>query len=347
MEIIFNKLFRLDLANKEFVQLTVPADKKDLKSYIQELLDKILVESDRKGFTFKSETTEVHTLIKQIISDTNADDAVYLKASQGIAKRLLEQEILSEQRNNFNVELQKGVVVITFLKHEDGQHKVIISKADYDGFLDGETYTNRAGFPLKKKIYKAFMADVDVNQKITRVSVYDNHSTFTVYWWRDFLELEEVYTDEHNTEQAFAAIESKILVPIKRKHKADYIALWNASVHYFRLKPEFSAENYITDILTGYQPFDPELNPVELADKAKKVFEKGKFDSKFKIVASQISKKFKKSIQLTPQIELNLKNDISNLESTIMRYQQANGDKWVMIKSEEGFQYFGDTNILP
>lgn len=118
-------------------------------------------------------------------------------------------------------------------------------------------------------------------------------------------------------------------------------------MHYFRVKPEFSAENFISDILNGYKPFDKELNPSDLVEKATTVFEKGKFDKKFTIVSDRISKKFKKSIALTPQIDLNLKSDIKNLENTIMRYRQSNGDKWVMIKSEDGFEYFRDTNILP
>lgn len=347
MEIVFNNLFRLDISNQELVELKAPAEKKDLKAYIQELLDKILVDSDRKGFAFESDTTEIHTLIKQIISTSDAGDENYLSASAAIAKRLLDKEIASDKRNNLKVELQKGVVVISLLKYDDGQKKIIISKADYDGFLDGETYTNRSGFPLKRKIYKAFMAEVNAEDQIFKVSVYDTHSTFTVYWWRDFLELRELYTDEYNTEEVFSAIESKLLSPIKKKYKADYITLWNASVHYFRVKPEFSAENFISDILNGYKPFDQELNPSDLVEKATTVFEKGKFDKKFTIVSDRISKKFKKSIALTPQIDLNLKSDIKNLENTIMRYKQSNGDKWVMIKSEDGFEYFRDTNILP
>ncbi|WP_183576107.1 nucleoid-associated protein [Mucilaginibacter sp. X5P1] len=347
MDIIFNALFKLDVANQELTPLPVPEEKKDLKSYIEELLNKILADSDRKGFEFQSKTTEIYTLINSIINVKNNNLDEYLMHSEAIGSRLLKKEIESDQRNNLKVELLKGIVIVSLVRFDNQNNKVIISKADYDGFLDAQTYTNKVGFPLKKKIYKAFLADIDDHGNISRISVYDTNSAFTVYWWRDFLELKEVYTDEYNTENVFDAIETKILAPIKKKHKADYIALWNSSVHYFRLKPEFTSEGFIADILTGYKPFDPALNVTELEDKAKKIFEKGKFDSKFSIVPEKVSKKFKKSIPLTPQIDLNLKSDIKNLENTIMRYKQPNGDKWVMIKSEEGFEYFGDTNIMP
>lgn len=347
MEIIFNALFKLDIANNELIPLPVPPEKKDLKSYIEELLTKILAESDRKGFVFQSDTKEIYILIDRIIKVKNHDGGEYLKHSEAIGRRLLQAEIESDNRNNLKVSLLKGVVVISLVKYDDNTYKVIISKADYDGFLDSETYVNRTGFPLKKKIYKAFLADVDFNGKISKISVYDTNPAFTVYWWRDFLELTEVYTDEYNTEEVFDAIESKILSPIKKKYKADYIALWNSSVHHFRLKSEFTAEGFINDIILGYKPFDTTLDVAELTKKARSVFEKGKFDSQFNIIADKVSKKFKKSIALTPQIDLNLKSDIKNLENTIMRYKQPNGDKWVMIKSEDGFEYFRDTNIMP
>jgi hypothetical protein len=43
---------------------------------------------------------------------------------------------------------------------------------------------------------------------------------------------------------------------------------------------------------------------------------------------------------LTPQIELTLKHDIDNIENTIVPHKDEAGDKWVMIKSEAGYQYF-------
>jgi hypothetical protein len=346
MDIIFNALYKLDVANQELTHLPVPEEKKDLKSYIEQLLTKILAESDKKGFEPQSDTKEVYSQIKRIIAVKNGNMAEYLKHSEIIAKRLLDKEIESDERNNLKVELLKGVVVISLIKFDEKNSKVIISKSDYDGFLDGETYTNKVGFPLKRKIYKAFLADINETGDISKISVYDTNSTFTVYWWRDFLELREVYTDEYNTEHVFEAIETKILAPLKKKFKSDYLTLWNSSVHYFRSKTEFTSASFIDDIFSGFKPFDPNLEVAELIEKTKKVIEKGKFDSHFTIDASKVSKKFKKSIPLTPQIDLNLKSDIKNLENTIMRYKQANGEKWVMIKSEEGFEYFGDTNIM-
>jgi hypothetical protein len=347
MEIIFNCLFKIDLEGSQVTQLPMPDGQTDLKSYITTLLDKILADPNKKGFEFQSDTAEIHVLLNQILQVQNQDMAEYSRYSMAIATRLLRKEIESQQKTNLKVTLLKGIVVVSFLKLDNGTQKVIISKADYDEFLDALTYVNRTGFPLKKKIYKAFVAEMDENQSLNKVSVFDTNSSFTVYWWRDFLELQETYTDEYNTENVFETIEMKVLDPLKRKFKSDYISLWNATVHYFRIKPEFTMESFISDIIAGYQPFNTDLKIPDLEGKAKIALENGKFDSHFPIVAKVISKRFKKSITLTPQIDLNFKSDVINLKSTIKRYQEPNGNKWVMIKSEAGYEYFSDNDLMP
>jgi hypothetical protein len=346
MNIVFNALYKIDIAAGELTQLPLPDGNNDLKSYILQLLGKILEDSDKKGFEFQSETTEVRTLINKIINVANENIDEYLKYSTSIAERLLLKEIESDKKNNLKVDLVKGIAVISLVKFDNTTTKIIISKSDYNEYLDAQSYLNSTGFPLKKKVYKAFIAEFDAKNDIINVSVYDTNSSFTVYWWRDFLELREVYTDEYNTEKVFDIIESKVLTPIKKNHKADYLSLWSATVHYFRVKSEFSADGFIRDIFTTYKPFDETLDVGQLEEKAKKQFEKGKFDRQFTIVASVISKKFKKSIALTPQIDLNLKSDIQNLENTIKRHKEPNGNKWVMIKSDEGYEYFKDTNTM-
>jgi hypothetical protein len=346
MDIVFNALYKLDVSGNQLIPLPVPEEKKDLKSYILQLLDKILANSDRKGFEFRSETTEVHTRIKNIVAVKGSNMDEYLEHSKAIGERLLHSEVESDKKNNLKVDLLKGIMVVSMVKYEDSTTKVIISKADYDEFLDATTYVNRDGFPLKKRIYKAFIADINDLNVVSRVSVYDTNTGFTVYWWRDFLELQEVYTDEHNTTSVFEMIEAKVLSPIRKKNKADYLQLWNATVHYFKSKETFAADDFIASVFTGYKPFNIDLDITALESTTKSQIYKGKFDSQFKINTKDISKKFKKSIALTPQIDLNLKSDIQNLDKTIMRYQQPNGNKWVMIKSDEGFDYFGDTTIM-
>jgi hypothetical protein len=347
MEIIFNALFKIDIQAQAAEQLAMPDGNNDLRSYIVELLDKIIADPDKKGFVFQSETTETKRLIDDIIAVKDPNDYYsYSIHALDIANRLHRKEVDSDNRNNLDVDLLKGIAVISLVKYENNTQKLIISKADYNEFLDVLSYTKRQGFPIKKKIYKAFVADIAESGDITKVAVYDTNSVFTVYWYRDFLELQQVHTDEYNTEKVFNIIETKILTPIKKISKRDYIELWNATVRYFRIKPEFALENFVAEIISSHVPFDPKVDVGEWAEKTLKQFGKTDFDSKFNISANKISKRFKNSISLTPQIDLNLKDGIKDLKGTIQRYKEDNGNKWVMIKSDEGFEYFNDTEVM-
>jgi hypothetical protein len=346
MDIIFNALYKIDIQDAEASQVNLPEGNNDLKSYIVELLDKIIADPDKKGFEFESDTAEVRGLIGNILAVTDGDMDAYMGYTLAIANRLHRKEIDSDRKNNLGIELLKGIAVISLVKFDNGTQKLIISKSDYNEFLDVLSYTKRQGFPIKKKIYKAFVADIDDTDQIAKVAVYDTNSAFTVYWYRDFLELKQVHTDEFNTDKVFNIIETKILTPIKKVSKRDYIELWNATIRYFRIKPEFSLDGFVEEILTAHVPFDDEIDVNKLATDTRKQFEKGGFDSKFQIIAKIISKRFKNSIPLTPQIDLNLKDGIQNLKGTIQRYREGNGNKWVMIKSEEGYDYFNDTEVM-
>lgn len=346
MEIIFNCLFKIDLEEELVTQLPVPEEESDFRSYIITLLGKILEDPDKKGFEFQSGSPEVKTLIDGILNVQNKEYSKYLTYSMGIAQRLMRKEIESQEKSNLKVSLLRGIVVVSFVRLDDGSQRIIISKADYDEFLDALTYANRMGFPLRKKIYKAFVAEFDAENIIKKVAVFDTNSVFTVYWWREFLELREIFNDKFNTESVFDTIIMKVVNPLRKKSKSDHVNLWNATVHYFRVKREFSADGFISDILTDYQPFDNTLKMSDITAKAEKALSSAKFDTKFKIDTSVISKKFKKTIELTSQIELNLKCDIENLGSTIKRFTDLSGNKWVMINSPEGYEYFSDTEIM-
>ncbi|MBB2145753.1 hypothetical protein GM921_09665 [Pedobacter sp. LMG 31464] len=346
MDIIFNALYKIDVAAKATQKLPHTEEQKELESYVRELLDLIVDEKSSRGYEFTSEHTEVRSLISEIIGTQYTDLSTQEGFAESIAKRLLAKEIDAEENNNLNIKLVKGIAVITLIQLSNGERRFVISKADYNEYLDAESYKRRNGFPLKKKIYKAFSAALDEENNISKILVYDTNSTFSVYWWREFLELSEIYTDDYNTEKVFAAIEGNVLNPIKQKHKADFISLWNAAVHYFRVKPEFTVEGFLDDIINTYEPFDSSLDVGSLAKKVEKQFENGKFDKHFKIVPKVITKKFKRTIQLTSQIDLNLKDGIQNIEQVIKRFQDKDGSKWVMVRSAEGYEYFKDQTEL-
>lgn len=257
MNIIHNSLFKIDLETKTISSLPHDDSGRDLSSYVIELLDNILASSDKKGFEFESETTEVRRLLQEIVEDKSNNAKFFSRNTTAIAQRFLLKETEAQERvNKLKIKLQKGILVISLVTFDNGIVKTIISKADHDEFLDSISFEKRSGLPLKKKIYKAFIVEYNNEFEIKTTSVYDTNSSFSVYWWRDFLELKEVFTKEYNTEKAFDIIESKILAPLKKDSKSDYINLWNATVHYFRCKNEFSLEEYNETVIKNYRPFN-------------------------------------------------------------------------------------------
>lgn len=343
MEIIFNTLYKIDIEANSVTLVPHFSDKNDLDGYVKELVTNILDNSDRKGYKFKSSTTQVRNILEKILDADQSNLDTYDTLTKDIAKRLLSMEVSTQAKvDKLGIEILKGVLVVSLIRFEDKSVKIVISKADHNDFIDLTSYKKTSGLPARKKIYKAFIADFDEKREATRVSVYDTNSTFSVYWWRDFLELEEVYTDSYNTEQAFGVINSKILTPIKQTSKPDYINLWNTTVHYFRVKKEFSLDEYINSVIKDYVPFNDALHVDAIVKKARNLPEKGKFDNRFTIAPGLLNKRFKNSIQLTPQIELLLKHDIADIKNTIKPFEEDDGSKWVMIKSEQGYEHFNN-----
>lgn len=343
MNIIFNKLFKIDIGEHEAEEIPSPDDNNDLKEYIVDLLNKIIGNRDKKGFEFESDTTEVKGLIDNIIAVEHVDE--YLDPCLAIANRLHRKEVDSEKNNNLGVPPVKGILVISLIEDEENKKRIIISKADYNEFLDVISYKKRQGFPIKKKVYKAFLANIS-DSVIEKVAVYDTNSAFTVYWYRDFLELKKVHSDEYNTEEVFKIIETKVLNPIRTKHKADYFELWNATVRYFRVQDEFDLEHYVTELLDKHKSLTDGLDLNAGVGSLRATIAKAKVDSRFTIKPEVIKKRLKKTIPLTPQIDLNIKDGIPDLDKTIKRFEGGNGDKWIMIRSDDGFEYFKDREIL-
>jgi hypothetical protein len=71
----------------------------------------------------------------------------------------------------------------------NGTKQFVIAKADHSNYLDDEQYRTRRGLPIKKKVYKAFLAQFDQNHRISNIYVYDTNQSLAKYWWSDFLEL--------------------------------------------------------------------------------------------------------------------------------------------------------------
>lgn len=335
MEIEYLKLVKIDHENN-CVQGEPLNEEGNVKNYVMDIISQITDNSGERRYEFKDGELTMKTWIGDIVCNTERDTRAI-----DIARRLLNIEENAQQRYNSITDIQKGILLIAYCKMTDTEYKVIICKADYSEFIEETSGEKKNGLPTKKKIFKSFAANITV---IAETSTFGEMVTFDVnakqskYWYDDFLDLKVLHDDSENTEKAFSYIKSKILDPIQRKSKSDHLFLWNSTVVYMRSDGEFSMEHYADNILAVYHPICRDLNMNELAVKAKNLPEQYNFDSRFQKIPAKIKAKLKKEIKLTDDIDLVLKKDIPYLSRTLKPYE-ANGEKYIMVRSEDGYRY--------
>jgi hypothetical protein len=334
--IIFHSLYKIDITTNEII-LQEFAENENVNRYVMDLIQNVTENEGDREYIFENSSFTIKTCLGNIVNNVERDET-----SLTIARRLLQEEKKAQVKiEHLNKKILKGILIISYVQMTDYEYKIIISKADYYEFLEEITGNLRNGLPTKKKIFKAFIANVGLNRdafQITKLVTYDSNTTKAVYWWKDFLELEEKRNDEKNTLAAYNSIKSKILDPIRKKYKGDWLCLSNATIAYFRGEGEFDFNHYRDNIVGNYIPSNPELNMNEVKSKINKLPSQDKFDLRFTKIPKVVKDKLKNVINLTNEIDLVIKHDVASVKRTFRPYQDEDG-KYIMIRSEEGFLY--------
>ena len=261
------------------------------------------------------------------------------------AERLLRIELEAQEKiKQLPVEIQKGSLLQACIEHDD-KTNIILTKADHSEYLDETDFQLHSGLPWKRKIFKAIVIEIK-DEEIDSIFVFDTNTPMSKYWWRDYLELMEVYTDAHNTKTSLEMLDLKILNPIKDKYKADHTILRNSMIGYFRNKEEFDMSCFIESILQNYTPLNENLEIDKIVEKVKALPQKYKFDTKFTIEKGEIKKRrIQYIMKLKESIDLILNDHIENLGDLIQSYSDEEGNKYVRIKSPEGYERFNTNKI--
>jgi hypothetical protein len=335
MNIINNSLHVIDVESNALSEISVASTNEDLRTYLTELLSKIIGAEGRRKFQFQRDTTEVKSAIDRILSGSN-----FSESSLVSAQRLLEKEVsVQESIEHLRYEIQKGVLVQALVEIENTR-QFVIAKADHSNYLDDEQYRTRRGLPIKKKIYKAFLAQFDRSNRITNMYVYDTNPGLAKYWWSDYLELVEVNTDEHNTDKAFDSIDKNIFSKIKEEFRADHNILRNRVLGFFRSERVFDIDTFIENTIGEYEPIDENLNVADLKRKIRDLPAKRGFDSQFNIKVEVIkAKRLKNIVPINEKIDLHIKDHIDDIGQIITAYKH-HGEKFIKIKTDTGYDAF-------
>jgi hypothetical protein len=339
MNIIGTSIHQINHLTEEVVKIDTSAQDNQLNDYIKNILAEINKIENKRLFKFSSETSEVRGSLKDMLNND------FDKGAKTNAERLLRIELEAQEKiKQLPVEIQKGILLQVCIEHDD-KINIILTKADHGEYLDEADFQLRSGLALKRKIFKTIVIEIK-NEEIDSIFVSDTNTSMSKYWWRDYLELTEVYTDAHNTTTSLDMLDLKILNPIKNKYKADHTILRNSIIGYFRNKEEFDMSCFIESTLQNYTPVDENLDIEKIIEKVKALPQKYKFDTKFTIEKTEIKKRKIQSImKLNESIDLILNDHIENLGDLIQSYSDEEGNKYVKIKSIEGYERFNTNKI--
>lgn len=335
MEIIYHKLYKIDIETQD-ASIQEFDENDNVEQYIYDLLNGISESEGDREYLFEEGSITMKTYLTNIVQDRDRDSTC-----QDIATRLLKEESKAQKRiERLKKRIQRGMLIISYVKIDDTDFKIILSKADYNEFIEEVTGKKRSGLPLEQKIFKSFVGNISTDEdEFNKLVTFDSNTKKTVYWTNNFLELVEIRDDEKNTLTAFNAIKRKILNPIRKKHKADYLLLWNATVAYFRREGDFDLDHYRDEIIGNYQPIDENFKTEPLKSKIDKLPQDFNFDRKFTNAPKAVKAGFKNTIKLSDEIDLILKHDVPNPKRTFIAYEGPGGEKYIAIKSEKGYEY--------
>lgn len=330
----FKSLHHIDIYSPSINPVDISSNSNDIDEYITELLDKVTKNNNKRIFEFQSETCEIKTALNLLLKEKN-----FPIISEIIAKRLHRQEIDAQEKYGHLTNIHKGSL-LQFLLNGGESYKYIITKVDHNRFIDEGDLLKHFGLPFEKRVLKAAIIELTNDCQVIKIDIYDSNTTISQYWWKNFLELIEVNSDEHNTKMAFNVIDNILKTKLQKKSPADYTYIRNSTVSYFRSQESFLLDNFMDYVFSAYRPINLELDLNDLKEKIRSAPESKNFDSQFIIEKDAITAKFKRTIHLHEKIDLNMKEDIENLEKIILAFKNPAGEKFVQIKSENGYDYF-------
>ena len=160
------------------------------------------------------------------------------------------------------------------------------------------------------------------------------------YWWHDFLELNELQSDELNTKRAFKAVESTLSRNLKKDAPYDHMVIRNAMYLYFSSVEQFDFSEMLDKTIKNYSPNDMKAEKKEeLIQKLCDLPEKQHFDHQFKPVLSMIKPKMKKTYDVYSGIQIKVSSAVEDLEDIIEAYEDGDGKRYLKIRMDNDITF--------
>lgn len=344
---IIHKSIRI--INYETQKVTSRETPEAFDAYVAELINHISNNTSVREYKTRSNSTEVIGCVLAICANQNAGELVSSKMDT-MANRLLLKEIEAQgQIRRTNTIVQKGSLIQALLFDESEERYVyLLAKVEHTEWVDDSDFTFKTGFSKDKKtMWKSCLFDLsDLAADEFHARIYSD--TKAQYWSNGFLELDEMNSDELNTQRAFQAIDATLGHGFRGVTRPDHTIIRNHFIGYFKNNEHIDYQMMVNSILENYQPVDTDLNPEEIQTISEKIQsirvklleqpEKKKFDSQFNAVNSVINARIRKVYPINDGIELKVTRDIKDLSTTIKSVEE-DGIRYIKVRTNNDETY--------
>lgn len=332
----FVGLYPIDITQETSQKVDVPKTA-SVADYTQDLINTLLKDETNRLFKFGTSGG-----MREAVSALASGD--YLESPQIIANNLLKiEKDTQEQYKKITTLLKGSLLQACFTTNK--QKYVLITKVDHHAFLDEADLTKRVGMPYQEdvlRVLKGCLVAIARDGKFDRATVYDTNLRIAEYWWKDFLQLEEERSNEHNTSRSFAALDQLLATRVKPKSPGDYTFLRNDVISYYRTHKSIRHKRLVNNVLGNYTPSVPEIDADDLKARAGKLPEQKNFDQHFQVQETVNEAKYKNVIELTPNLQLIMKGGIPNLDTVVEPFDEG-GVKGIKIITQQGWEHFNRT----
>ena len=311
----------------------------NFQEYVEQLIGYISTNNLVRKYKTQSLSTEVITEILQIIRHQDENDLI-TQSVDIIANRLLRKEKEANDKiSRLDTNVQKGSLVLALIE-EEGYRSFLLAKVEHTDFFDDIDYSLKSGFSRDtKKIWKTCLFEInDIDADEFYAKVYSN--TVAKYWWHDFLELDELQSDEHNTKIAFRSLETVLGRNLKQKAPHDHMIIKNAMYLYFNSVEHFDFEEMLDQTIRKYAPDEiteeEKNNLLEILERLPQ--DKG-FDRQFNTTPAVIKRKMKKTYEVYNGIQIQIPGGMDGLEDIVWSQQDSDGKKYLKVRVNDEKTY--------
>lgn len=347
MNIINRSIHVIDYENNTIHARDIPAT---FDEYVAELISHINGNTTVRDYKTRSRQTEVIVSALGVLSN-RTNSALIQELTTSIANRLLRKEVEAQSHiNRLNTNVQKGSLIQALLYDEQVEKYIyLLAKVEHSTFVDDIDFSYKTGFSKDKKtIWKSCLIDLASDSETLAAKVYSN--TAAKFWSDDFLELDEMNSDESNTFNSFRAIDTVLNFSFRGTVTKDHTIIRNGFIAYYKGNEHIDFPEMVNFILGHYDPIDVDVAKItSIKEKLLRLPEKMKFDPQFESIPKVINARIRKIYDVNNGIQLRILDAIENIEDTITAIQEPDGIRYLKIKTnnDNTYQRFRSTRTSP